>query len=166
MSEENVFFTAEFWVFVAFVIFCLVLYRMQVHKSALSAIDQRGARIQAELDQAKSLREEAQRVLADYQSRLTEAQKEAQGIIAAAEAEAARLSADAMKKSEEFVARRTQMAEEKIKLAETQAVADVRDAAAEAAAAAAGIVLATKVKGEAAGQLVDRGIAELKSRFQ
>lgn len=163
---EESFFGAEFWVFVAFVIFAAILFRMGVHRTVLASVDARTTRIRGELDQARSLREEAARLLAEYQARRADAEKEAAGIVDAARAEAERLSADAKIKAEEFVARRTQMAEEKIKLAESQAVADVRAAAADAAAAAAEIVLAAKVTGRTADDLLDSGIAQLKSRFQ
>ena len=48
---------------------------------------------------------------------------------------------------EDFVARRTKTAESKIALAEAQALADVRAAAADAAVAAASTILSQSVKG-------------------
>ena len=66
---------------------------------------------------------------------------------------------------EDFVARRTKMAETKIAQAEAQALADVRDAAAEAAVAAAEKVLAKTVKGKVADDLIAKGIADLKSKL-
>jgi F-type H+-transporting ATPase subunit b len=66
---------------------------------------------------------------------------------------------------EEFVARRTQLAETKIAQAEVQAVADVRAAAAEAAVAAAEKILTETVKGEIADRLIANGIADLKSKL-
>lgn len=162
---EESFFGAEFWVLVAFLIFVAILFRLGVHKSALSAVDTRTDKIRTALAEAKSLREEAARLLAEYQQRRADAEKEAAGILDAARAEAERLAADAKVKAEEFVARRTQMAEDKIRLAETQALADVRAAAADAAAGAAEIVLAAKVKGPTADRLLEAGIAQLKSRF-
>jgi F-type H+-transporting ATPase subunit b len=53
------------------------------------------------------------------------------------------------------------MAETKIAQAEAQAVSDVRAAAADAAVAAAGKVLAESVKGEVADRLLDKGIEDL-----
>ena len=55
---------------------------------------------------------------------------------------------------EEFVARRTKMAETKIAQAEAQAVADVRAAAADAAVAAAAEILTDTVKGKVADDLI------------
>ena len=53
-------FTAEFWVAVAFVIFIGVLIYFGTHKMVLDALDQRAARIKADLDEARRLKEEAQ----------------------------------------------------------------------------------------------------------
>jgi len=76
------------------------------------------------------------------------------------------LVAEAAKaKVEEFVARRTKMAETKIAQAEAQAIADVRSAAADAAVAAAETLLTETVKGKLAGQLVADGIKGLAARL-
>jgi F-type H+-transporting ATPase subunit b len=66
---------------------------------------------------------------------------------------------------EEFVVRRTKMAETKIAQAEAQALADVRAAAAEAAVSAAGKVLTQTVKGELAERLVAKAIDDVKGRL-
>jgi F-type H+-transporting ATPase subunit b len=66
---------------------------------------------------------------------------------------------------EDFVARRTKTAESKIALAEAQAVADVRAAAANAAVAAASTVLSQSVKGSVADDLLAKGIAEVKAKL-
>jgi F-type H+-transporting ATPase subunit b len=66
---------------------------------------------------------------------------------------------------EDFVARRTKTAENKIAMAEAQALADVRAAAAEAAVTAASSVLSQSVKGPVADDLLARGIAEVKSKL-
>ena len=67
------------------------------------------------------------------------------------------MAAEAKAKMEEFVARRTKMAETKIAQAEAQAVADVRAAAAEAAVAAAEKILDETVKGKVAEDLIAAG---------
>jgi F-type H+-transporting ATPase subunit b len=152
---------AEFWVAIAFVLFIGVLGYFGVHKLILSSVDQRRDRIKADLDEARRLKEEAQALLAEYQHKQSEAEQEAAAIVAGAKAEAERMVVEAAAKTEEFVARRTKMAEPKLALAEAQAVADVRAAAADAAIAAAGKVLAENVKGEIADKLVAKGIEDL-----
>jgi len=154
-------FEAEFWVAVAFVLFIGVLGYFGVHKLVLRSVDHRRDKIKAELDEARRLKEEAQAVLAEYQRKQHEAEEEAAGIIAGAKAEAERMVIEANAKMEEFVARRTKMAETKIAQAEAQAVSDVRAAAADAAVAAAEKVLTESVKGDVADKLVTKGIEDL-----
>jgi F-type H+-transporting ATPase subunit b len=89
----------------------------------------------------------------------------AQEIVAAAQADAERIAVEAKAKMEDFVARRTKSAENKIAQAETQAVADVRAAAAEAAASAAASVLSQTVKGDVANGLIEKSIKELGSKL-
>ena len=78
----------EFWVAVAFVIFVGVLIYVGAHRKIFEALDQRSARIKAELDEARRLRDEAQTLLAEYQRKQGEAEREAEAIIAEAMAEA------------------------------------------------------------------------------
>ena len=155
----------EFWVLIAFVIFLGVLVRFGVPKMALSALDDRSARIKQALDEAQRLRSEAQAVLTQYQQKRAEAEKEAQAIIVSARVEAERLAGEAKGKVEEFIARRTKMAESKIAQAEAQALADVRAAAADAAVAAAEKILVQTTHGAAAESLIAKGISDLKAKL-
>jgi len=66
---------------------------------------------------------------------------------------------------EVFVARRTKTAESKIAQAESQAIADVRAAAAEAAVSAASSIMTTSVKGAVANDLVAKGIQDVRSKL-
>jgi len=137
---------AETWVAVAFVLMVALFIYFGAHRMIGEALDRRSARIRKELDDARQLKEEAQKLVAEYRSRRESAEREAQEIVAAAQADAERIAQEAKAKMEDFVARRTKAAESKIAQAETQAVADVRAAAAEAAAAAAANVLSQTVK--------------------
>jgi F-type H+-transporting ATPase subunit b len=155
----------EFWVAVAFVLFIGVLIYAGAHKKVTDALDHRAARIKAELDEARRLREEAGKLLAEYQRKQREAEREAEAIVADAKAEAERVAAEARQKMEEFVARRTKLAEAKIGQAEAQAVADVRAAAADAAVAAAEKILRDTAKGKVADDLIAQGIADMKAKL-
>jgi F-type H+-transporting ATPase subunit b len=155
----------EFWVAVAFVILMGVFAYFGIHRTVLTTLDHRSDRIKAELDDARRLKEEAARLLAEYQARGASAEREAQDIIANAKAEAERIAAEAKTKMEDFVVRRTKTAENKIALAEAQAVADVRAAAADAAVSAASTILSQSVKGDVADDLLSRGIAEVREKL-
>ena len=159
------FFEPEFWVAVAFVILMVLFGYLGIHRTVLQTLDHRSERIKAELDDARRLKEEAAKLLAEYQARRTSAEREAEEIIASARAEAERIAAEAKTKMEDFVARRTKTAESKIALAEAQALADVRAAAADAAVAAASTILSRSVKGEVADELLSKGIAEVRAKL-
>jgi F-type H+-transporting ATPase subunit b len=158
-------FEAEFWVAVAFVIFIGVLGYFRVHKLLLKSIDDRRERIKAEFDEARRLKAEAEALLATYRRKQQEAEHEAQAIVAGARTEAERLAAEAEAKIEEFVVRRTKMAENKIAQAEAQALTDVRSAAAEVAVAAAKAILTRTVKDKVADNLLAKGIEDFKGKL-
>ena len=155
----------ENWVAIAFVMFVGGLGYLGVHKMIAKSLDDRADRIRAELDEARKLRDEAAQLLAQYQRKRQEAETEAQEIIAAAKAEADRLAIESKAKLEEFVARRTKMAETKIAQAEAQATADVRSAAAEAAVAAAEKILTQETKGKLASDMVAQGIEDVRKKL-
>jgi F-type H+-transporting ATPase subunit b len=155
----------ENWVAVAFVIFVGVLIYVGAHKKIVESLDHRSARIKAELDEARHLREEAAKLLAEYQGKQRDAEREAEAIVADAKAEAERVAAEARTKVEEFVARRTKIAEAKIGQAEAQALADVRAAAADAAVSAAEKILRDTAKGKIADDLIAQGIAAVKAKL-
>ncbi|AWL98971.1 ATP F0F1 synthase subunit B [Bradyrhizobium amphicarpaeae] len=159
------FFDPETWVAIAFVILMVLFGYLGVFKKAMAALDHRAARIKAELDDATRLKQEAAKVLADYKARSATAEREAADIIANAKAEAERIATEAKAKMEDFVARRTKTAESKIALAEAQAVADVRAAAAEAAVQAASTILSQSVKGSVADDLLAKGITEVRQKL-
>jgi F-type H+-transporting ATPase subunit b len=155
----------EFWVAVAFVILLGVFAYVGVHRTVLTALDRRSERIKAELDDARRLKDEAAKLLAEYKARRASAEREAEDIIASAKTEAERIAAEAKTKMEDFVARRTKTAESKIALAEAQALADVRAAAADAAVAAASSILSQSVKGAVADDLLAKSIAEVQHKL-
>jgi F-type H+-transporting ATPase subunit b len=155
----------ENWVALGFLCFLALLAYLGAHKKVFDAIDQRQVRIKSELDDARRLREEAQALLAEFERKGREAETEAAAIIAGAKAEAERLAAEAKTKMEDFIVRRTKMAEAKIVQAEAQALADVRSAATDAAVAAAEKILSTTAKGKVAEDLLTRGIADVRSKF-
>jgi len=155
----------ENWVALAFVVFLGLLVYLGVHRRIGAALDQRQARIKAELDEARRLREEAQALLAEFERKGREAEGEAAAIIAGATTEAERLAVEAKARMQDFVARRTKMAEAKIAQAEAQALADVRAAAADAAVAAAEKILSNAAKGKVAEDLLMQGIEDVRKKF-
>jgi F-type H+-transporting ATPase subunit b len=155
----------ENWVALGFLLFLGLLVYLGVHKKLVASLDQRQSRIKGELDEARRLRDEAQALLGEFERKGREAETEAAAIIAGAKAEAERLATEAKARMEDFVTRRTKMAEAKITQAEAQALADVRAAAADAAVAAAEKILAVSAKGRVAENLLKQGIEDVRKKF-
>jgi F-type H+-transporting ATPase subunit b len=161
MSMEFVF-EPEFWVAVSFFLFLGLVIYLGVHKKVAAALDARAAAIAKELEDAKRLRDEAEKVLADYRRKEGDAANEAQGIIELAAKEAEILAAETRRSMKEQFDRRMKLAEDKIARAEADALREVREAAADAAIAAAQSVIAAKLTPETADKLVKQGIEALK----
>jgi F-type H+-transporting ATPase subunit b len=156
---------ATFWAFIGLILFLVLVAYLKVPGMMAKALDERADKIRDELAEAKRLREEAQHLLAEYQRKRKEAEAEAASIVAAAEREAAALTAEAKQKTEEFVARRNALSEQKIKQAETEAVNAVRAAAVDLAIAAAEKVLAKKSDEAVQQTLFKASLGEVKSRL-
>jgi F-type H+-transporting ATPase subunit b len=154
-----------FWVGVAFFVFVGILVYFGVPKAIASALDARGEKVAQELAEARRLRVEAEKLLAEYEAKRKAAESEAAGIVAAANEEAKRLAAEAEAKLNDFVTRRTKSAEDKIALAESQAEAEVRAAAAEAATQAAEAIIRSQVGGKTGDALFAAGLNEIKAKL-
>ena len=154
----------EFWVAVAFVIFVLLAGK-KVYQAVGKMLDDRAARIRAELSEAERLRAEAEKLLAEYQRKQREAMKDTEAIIAAAREEAARLRKEAAANLEAQVKRRERAAVEQIAQAEAHAVAEVRNQAIELAVNAAKLALAESLDPARAGTLIDRSLDDLEKRL-
>jgi F-type H+-transporting ATPase subunit b len=157
--------TPEFWVAVSFFLFLGGILYLGVHKKLATALDKRAELIVKELEEARHLREEAEKVLADYRRKQGDAVKEAEGIISLASKEAEILAAETRHSMAEHFERRMKLAEDKIARAEADALREVRSAAADAAVTAAQSVIAEKLTPEAADKLVKQGIDALKGKL-
>ncbi|MBN9072137.1 MAG: F0F1 ATP synthase subunit B [Rhizobiales bacterium] len=156
---------ATFWAMVALIIFLAITVYFKVPGWISRALDERAAKIAGELEEARRLREEAKALLAEYQSKRKEAEKEAAEIVEAAKREASSLAEEAHKRTEEYVARRTTMAEQKIGQAEREAVNEVRATAVDIAVEAARKLLGTKVDAGTNAALFASSLDQVKSRL-
>ena len=158
--------TAHFWEAVGLLLLIVGLVWLKVPGMALKALDDRAHRIQAQLDEATKLRQEAERLLADIKLQREQAEKHAAEIVQLAQEEATRLAEDSKVKLEEQIKRRGEMAERRIALAESLAATEVKAAAADLAAQAAEAVLAARLAGAKADPLADAAIAQVATKLQ
>jgi len=153
------------WAFVGLILFFVVLGYFGIFGLVGKMLDKRAEAVTAELGEAQRLRKEAEALLAEYQQKRVAAEKDAAEIIAHAEAEAKRMTADAEIALKELIEHRTRTVELKIAHAEAAAVAEVKAVAIDMAIAASKRLLEEKVQGELASELVSKGVAEVKERF-
>ncbi len=156
---------ATLWATIGLLIFVAVMLYIKVPAMLAKSLDARAARIRGELDDARRLREEAQALLADYQKKRKEAEQEAAEIVEAARREAATLADEARQRTEDYVSRRTALAEQKIGQAEREAIAEVRSSAVDLAVEAARVVLAAKVDAKAGADLFKTALQEVKAKL-
>lgn len=152
--------SSTIYVFLALVTFLLLIGYFGVYKKIANSLDERADKIRTELDEAKSLREEAQALLASYQRKQKEAESQAEDIVKQARHDAEIMATNARKDLAERLERRAAQAEAKIATAEAQAMADVKAKAANMALdAAETLIRSGKTANQAA--LVKDGIAQM-----
>ena len=157
---------AEFWVLLAVVVFVIVLVRIRVPALVTKALDDAGLKVQAQLDEARRLRHEAETLLDEVKVQRGETERAAEEMMRAARSDADRLRAEAAVKLEEDIARRAVLAERKIAQAEAQAASDVKAAAVEMAAQASEAVLAARLaNGGGADPSIEAALSQLGTRF-
>ena len=157
-------FDETFWVAVAFVVAAVILWR-PITKMIFGGLDKRSGRIRDELDEARRLREEAQDLLASYERKQREAEKEAQALIAHAEVEAERHAKHAAEALEAALRRRRDLAMERIAQAEKDAVRHVRAAATDLALKATRKLLTGKIDAGKQSELIDNAIGDVEDRL-
>jgi len=156
---------ATFWALIGLVIFLGILVYVKVPGMIAKSLDDRADRIRTELDEARRLREEAQQLLAEYQRKRKEAEKEAADIVAAAKREADMLAQEARQRTDEYVSRRTALAETKIAQAEQDAVNEVRSRAVDIAVEAAGKLLAERVDTKVSADLFKSSLKDVRGKL-
>lgn len=155
----------EFWVLVAAVIFVAIVWK-PARRILIGSLDERAARIRADLDEARRLREEAEQLLAEYRGKEREAVAEAEAILAQARQEADRIAAQSARDLEQALARRQRLAEERIAQAEKKALDEIRMVAVDVAIDAAREVIASQIDEARGGALLDAAIAALPQRLR
>ena len=150
------------WVALAMIaVFAIFLWK-RVPAAVGKALDQQIATIRSRLDEAASLRAEAEALKNEYQKKAKAADKEAKAMIERAHHEAEAIVAKADADAKALVERRTRMAEEKIAAEERAAINELRASAAAAATMAAEKLIASRHDATGDARLVDQAIANLK----
>lgn len=154
-----------FWVGTAILTFFALIIWKKIPGIFAKMLDDRSAEIEAQLDNAKTLREEASALLAKYQRDQRDAEKFAADLISKAEAEAKLLEDEAKLHAEEMVTRRSRLAEEKIAQAEANALKEINKTTVEVAIAAAHGLIEAHLQEADSDKLIKDSIDKLDSRL-
>lgn len=150
---------------IGFLIFVGILLYYRVPQMVAGRLDQRAARIKADLEEARALREEAQGLLVGYERKQKEVRSLAEEIVATARAEAEKAAELAKEDIRRAVQRRMRTATDQIAAAEKAAIRQIRDRAVNVAVAAAAEVIGRSMRPEDADALIDAAIADVGGKI-
>lgn len=153
-----------FWVAVSFVGFLLIAVYLKLPSMLIRALDSRSARIKEELDRARSLREEAEQILASYKQKQSEYLKEAESMLAKARDDADLLRANAEKDLKNTLDARMKNALERIAQEEEKAIADVRNHVVDIALAAARALIIDHAGSASQEELLKLALADIERK--
>lgn len=149
------------WVALAMAILLGVMLWQNVPGMLTRGLDAKIQAIREQLEEAKSLRAEAEVLRDEYAAKIAGAESDAEAMMEGAKREAADILSKAEADSEAMIARRQRMAEEKIAAAEREAIAEVREKAADAAAKASHALISQRHDASADAKLADEVIGSL-----
>jgi len=168
MAASGPFFSlrnTNFVVLLSFLLFVGVLFYFKVPGLLAGLLDKRADAIRAELEEARSLRDEAQELRASFERKKAEVKDQAERIVAKAKADAELAAKQARVDLEASIARRIRGAEDQIASAEAAAVREVRDTAIGVAISAAGELIAKNLSAEDAGKMIEESISTVDARL-
>lgn len=149
------------WVAIAMLaVFALLIWK-KVPGAIGRALDSKIALIRDQLQEAESLRKEAEALKGEYEAKAASADKDRAALIERARLEAQEIVAKAKTDAQALIERRTRMAEDKIAAEERSAVEQLRSTAADAAARAAARLIAENHDAASDDKLVDQAIREI-----
>lgn len=150
---------------IGFVIFVGILLYFDLPKMIAGKLDERAIKIKADLEEARSLRDEAQSLLASFERKQKEVKAQAEEIVAAARVESERAAVTAKEDIRKSVDRRLATATEQIAAAEKAAIRQIKDRAVTVAVAAAADVISRGMTSQDADAIIDASIAEVGAKL-
>ena len=154
----------KFWVAVSFIAFVALGYK-KIGTLLVRALDDRSAKIRAELDHARNLREQAEQVLADYKKKQSEYLQEAENMLAKAREDADAFTRQVEKNLKEALELRMKQSLEKISREEEQAIREVRNHVVDIALSAAHAIIVSHVGKLSQEELVKLAMADIERKI-
>ena len=146
--EEHLSFWADpaTWVSLAVTVFFVLIIWKRIPAIFAKLLDDRSSAIAEQLENARSLREEASALLAKYERDQHAAEKQATELMENADAEIKLMIAESKVQSEEITKRRGEIAEQKIAQAEAAAIKEIQSLTINVATSAARELIEANLK--------------------
>lgn len=149
------------WTLVAFIIFVAIAIYLKAPSMIGKLLDEQIERVKKELSDAIELKEEANTLLAEYERKKEDAEKEAETIIANAKVRAKNYEQSALAKSEEIIKRQEAQSIEKINQAEIQAMSKIRKSIIEKSIDSAEKLVSEKISSKKSDQIFTDSLKDL-----
>ena len=158
-GHEEIFYqSAEFWVGVAFVLVVLLLAG-PVGRLVRSMLNKRIDNITKRIHDAAELRDEAQKLLADYEKKFLNADKEAQAILNKSQKEIEYLKKENLAKLEEEMKIKEKEAEDRITASKEKAAREISDLTSELTIKTVKAAIVKNLDAKTQNKLIDDSIS-------
>ena len=158
-------FDATFFVALSFVLFVVFVIWAGLPSTIIKSLDDRSEQIKKELDEARILHEEAQKLLATEKRKLEQCDAEVQNILKQASEQAALITEKSNNLLKEEIQRKQKQADLKIAQARDEAVREVKAKASELSLIIAKEYLKENIDDNVASDLIDKSISDLKDNL-
>ena len=158
-------FDATFFVALSFVLFVVFVIWAGLPSTIIKSLDDRSEQIKKELDEARILHEEAQKLLATEKRKLEQCDAEVEDILKQASEQAALITEKSNNLLKEEIQRKQKQADLKIAQARDEAIKEVRAKASELSLVIAKEYLKENIDDKIASELIDKSISDLKNNL-
>ena len=158
-------FDATFFVALSFILFVVFVIWAGLPSTIIKSLDDRSKQIKKELDEARILHEEAQKLLATEKRKLEQCDAEVEEILKQASEQAALITEKSNNLLKEEIQRKQKQADLKIAQARDEAIKEVRAKASELSLVIAKEYLKENIDDKIASELIDKSISDLKNNL-
>jgi len=158
-------FDATFFVALSFILFVIFVIWAGLPSTIIKSLDDRSEQIKKELDEARILHEEAQKLLAAEKRKLEQCDAEVEEILKQASEQASLITEKSNNLLKEEIQRKQKQADLKIAQARDEAIREVKDKASELSLIIAKEYLKENIDDNVASDLIDKSISDLKDNL-
>ena len=158
-------FDATFFVALSFILFVVFVIWAGLPSTIIKSLDDRSKQIKKELDEARILHEEAQKLLATEKRKLEQCDAEVEEILKQASEQAALITEKSNNLLKEEIQRKQKQADLKIAQARDEAIKEVKAKASELSLVIAKEYLKENIDDKIASELIDKSISDLKNNL-